>query len=406
MTLNELQKKAISLALSGKNVFITGSAGTGKSFLIRLLNRHLPKAVLCSTTGIGATLIGGQTLHSALEIKLCKDPVAKMVTNPSILRAFKKLSILIIDEISMLSDEIFEKINEVAKIAKENDLPFGGVQLIFSGDFLQLPPVEGRFVFHSEAWKEMNFHVIELTEIMRQNDPSFILHLQNIRKGILTDETKAFFEGRTLEQQKEQLRASAIRPTVIFSHKANVEKFNQTKIQKLLETEKEYKYKCQYFNARGSPIEEKSSHVSNEISLCVGAQVILIANIAVKKGLANGSRGVIREFQGGFPVVEFMNGIKQQIGNYTWEVHKNGKLVFTYRQIPLILGWAITIHKSQGMTLDCAAIDISNCFENGQAYVAMSRARTIESLFLIRVDWSKIHTSADALKFYKSSNDI
>lgn len=403
MELNDLQKKAITCALRGKNVFITGSAGTGKSLVIRLLYKHLQIATLCSTTGIGATIIGGQTLHSALCIGLGKDTAEKMILNPRTVAAFAKLQILIIDEISMLSDSLFDKLNAVAKIAKKNDNPFGGIQLIVSGDFLQLPPVEGQFIFKSKSWNEMNFENIELKTIMRQNQPEFIEHLQNLRIGVVSDETRAFFEQRLLTQElKEEIKKGRIYPTIIYSHKSDAERYNDLQLKKL-QQEKTYEYTCKYYDSKGRAINiKKELQVPHKLTLCEKAQIILVANLDVQRGLVNGSRGFISSFKDGLPVVTFSNNITMQIKPYTWEVKKNNQLEFTYRHIPIILGWAITIHKSQGMTLDYAALDVSRCFEDGQVYVAMSRARSLESLYILNINWSKVRASESAIEFYKN----
>ncbi len=403
---NTLQKQAVKLALAGKNVFITGSAGTGKSFVIQHLTRMLKGSLLCSTTGIGASIIGGQTLHAALGIGLCAESVDVMAKSKRIRNRFKNLEVLIVDEVSMLTLTTFEKLCELARRIRGNELPFGGIQLIFSGDFLQLPPVKDRFVFESPEWERLGLHVIEFTEVIRQQDMEFVQHLQRIRRGIVESATESYFEGRILNDSlREVIKKNKIKPTILFSHRADVAGFNNDKLAGLLakgRQPREYKLiHSLCADSRRPPVVD----VPELTTLCIGAQVILLANLEVEKGLVNGARGIVVRFDDGLPVVEFMGGQTRTIRWYKWETVRDGQVVHRYSQIPLLLGWAITIHKSQGMTLDNVVLDISKCFENGQAYVALSRARSLEGLFLMDVCWKRISASAKALKFYNFIED-
>ena len=396
--MNVLQQKAIDMALSGKNVFITGSAGTGKSFAIKHLHTKLRKSTLCSTTGIGAEIIGGSTIHSALGIRLCQETLLKMMANPYITRCFKKISILIIDEISMLSYGTFEIISKLAKAARQSQLPFGGIQLIISGDFLQLPPVKERFIFESLMWGELGLETIELKEIIRQSNPEFVEHLQLIRKGIVSASTQEYLLRRVITPELLlEIKRSKMHPTILFSHTADVSSFNSSKMTKLLKTQKPVEYTTIVFNPRKLRV-----HVPDKLILCTGAQVILTANMDVSRGLVNGSRGVIKYFLNSTPVVEFKNGITCEVYMADREICKDSIFQYKYSYMPLLLGWAITIHKSQGMSIDMMAIDISKCFEYGQAYVALSRAKSIENLYLFKLDISKIKASPDALEFYET----
>lgn len=398
---NALQRLAVEEAMKGKNIFITGSAGTGKSFVIRYLHSIMADSLLCSTTGIGATIIGGQTIHSALGIGLCTNSVEDMATDQRIRCKFTKLKVLILDEVSMLSMKTFEKLCKLARTIRGNDLPFGGVQIIFSGDFLQLPPVKDRFVFESPEWERLNLQIIELVDVVRQKDNKFVKHLQLVRKGEISPETKKYFESRIIDESlKQVIRKNKIKPTILLSHISNVDRFNTFELEKLLSRGRiPYEYKLTHIMCPDKwrpPVVE----VPDLIKLCIGAQVILRVNLDVSAGLVNGARGVIIKFEKKCPVVEFMSGHVRTIRKHIWETTRNDLVIHRYSQIPLLLGWAITIHKSQGMTLDNVILDISKCFENGQAYVALSRVSTIEGLFLMDVCWKNLTASAKALEFY------
>lgn len=399
-----MQQKAIELALSGKNVFITGSAGTGKSHVIKHIHQ-LIRSTLCSTTGIGAAIIGGSTLHNVLGIRLCNETLLKMMSDPYITKCFRSISVLIIDEISMLSLSTFETICKLAMAARKSNLPFGGIQLLVSGDFLQLPPVKDRFIFESPLWKELGFQVLELKDIIRQKNTEFIDHLQLIRKGLVNRETVDFLQRRVINAHlMAEIKSTKLHPTILFSHMEDVDRFNSLKMSKLLLTEKEHEYDCKFYSPGGGEISPKKSHAPACLQLCIGAQVILTVNKDVKKGLVNGSRGIIKDFVEGTPLVEFKNGTTRLIERHEWEVKKNSVVQYKYSQIPLLLGWALTIHRSQGMSIDMMAIDISKCFEYGQAYVALSRAKFVENLYIFKLDISKIRASPTALGFYEALN--
>jgi ATP-dependent DNA helicase PIF1 len=405
VNMNELQRKVVDLAKKNKNIFITGSAGTGKSYVVKYLHKYFEDSALCSTTGIGATIIGGQTLHSLLYLGLGTSTKMWYMSNSMTMNALRKLEIIILDEVSMLSDSLFKTLNELAKVAKKNDKPFGGIQLIFSGDFLQLPPVQAGFIFKTATWKECDFEVVELREIIRQSDVVFASHLQKIRIGVVTEEAKLFFDARKIDDDTNtEAKNSPFKPTILLSHVRSVDKYNDMMLQQL-------KHKKKYEFVRTVKKTDNTVtvpiHVPEKISLMQDAQVILTANLDIAGGLVNGSRGFITGFTSeGLPIVNFVNGVTQVIDRHTWKYKKNNRVICSYTQIPLLFGWAITIHKSQGMSLDLVAIDISKCFDDGQAYVALSRARTIEGLFLLNVDWTRIRANRDALNFYSKISEM
>lgn len=404
--MNPDQKEAVQAVLSGQNVFITGCAGTGKTFLLREMIKIVPGITITCTTGIGATLltsngVHAKTLHSTLGIGLGDKSVELMMERAGrkIKAAFRKIKILVIDEVSMMGASLFNKIEELGRITRESAQPFGGIQVICSGDFLQLPPVKDSFVFQSRAWAFCNFVTAHLTEIMRQSDSAFITHLQNIRIGELPADTRAFFEARLVKEKED----TTLIPTRLESTRSDVDRINQEEFKKIAVGEiNEYEYEIKKF-AQGFDVDMEGMNIPKTLRLCVGAQVLVTANISPEYGLVNGTRGVvIRLEEYGLPVIQCRNGDKYRIDDYLWEINDSeGTKLAEIRQIPLILGWAVTIHKSQGMTLDYATVNLSKIFMPGQAYVALSRLKNIEGLVLTeRVDWGKVRASPEALKFY------
>lgn len=406
------QKIAYDLMKSGKNVFITGPGGSGKSFLIsKFMKDNLFKKIgITSTTGTSAILIGGSTIHSFAGIGLGTKSVVALVTGirrrPFVLKRWKELDTLIIDEVSMLTPELFDKLNEIAKITRRCDEPFGGLQLILTGDFLQLPCVNSDdFCFNSQAWKECVDNEVYLDKIIRQTDPLFQKCLCNIRLGIVTDEDKKLLNSRvgaTIEN-------TDIKPTQFYSTNAQVNRVNNMELDILAEEGVEflsYQMKTEVMNVRTPQfvIDKciKNCIAEPNLDLCVGAQVMLNFNVNTAEKLVNGSRGVIIRFEDDMPVVKFMDGREICISYNVWDIEEGGNFIMNIKQIPLRVAYAITIHKSQGMSVDCMKLDLSNIFENGQAYVALSRVRNIEGLVIDKIAYNKIKAHPRALEYYKN----
>jgi len=413
----EKQQIAFDAILSGKNIFLTGAGGTGKSLIIKTFKKvcgPTKRIAITSTTGISALLIGGTTLHSYLGIGLGTGSIetleANILKKSWLKKRWNDVEVLVIDEISMLSPELFDKIQLLArKIRKKHaDKPFGGIQLVLTGDFLQLPVVKNTdFCFEAESWESCIDEIVYLTEIVRQTDPDFQDCLNNLRFGIITDSVRKLLESRVDVVLENDI---GIKPTKIFTTNADVDKINGLELNKLNGEDVEYyQYDMSfYFYGFHKDVEYltekygKDCSVNPRIQLCKGCQVMLAYNIDLPAGLANGSRGVVIDFVEDLPLVKFMNGQERIIDYNIWEVACGDTPLLRITQIPLKLAWATTVHKSQGSTLDYAEIDLSNVFEYGQTYVALSRVKSKEGLKISNLVFETIKASPKAKKFYKS----
>lgn len=427
-SLNEGQRAAYDAVMRGSNVFITGPGGTGKSFLINaLLETTERKVAITALTGCAALLLGkkAKTLHSWAGIGLGRDDVDTLVktikrkTWAKPLRNWLQTATLIIDEVSMMTPELFEKLDAVGRRIRGSNRPFGGIQLVLVGDFFQLPPVMEKtaFLFQSRIWEDTLDEVIELREIVRQKDPKFQELLNAMRKGRLSPEHLGMLQARMdLPWCDEE-----IRPTLLFSRRAEVNMINQSNLDALEGDKYEYTVRMHYdldvaTSKRSNVNDETVKRIigsydndapyDTELTIRVGAQVMLIYNLDPAEGLVNGSRGVIKRMivppEGGeaVPVVLFKNGEEVAIGRASWPIDD---LVGIRRsQIPLRLAYACTIHKAQGSTLDSALIDIGpNVFEFGQAYVALSRAKSLDSLYVWALDPRGIKAHPAVIAFYE-----
>jgi ATP-dependent DNA helicase PIF1 len=425
------QLKAYNLMISGHNVFITGGGGVGKSHIINLFRQKNPDRVIgvTSTTGISAILIGGTTLHSYLGIGLGKEDVqflARKIRRSKLkIRRWKTLQTLIIDEISMLSPDLFDKLEEIARILRKTSKPFGGIQLILSGDFLQLPCVNTElFCFEAKTWDKCVTHTVYLKQLIRQSDIEFQNCLNAIRIGKIEDKHKAYLEERIGKSLKND---AGIEPTILFPKNSLVDIMNNKMLQKQTETQREV---CEYemitdkldilhSQLPGYSYEEyrdflhevdkeierilKEILIPPKLHLCIGCQVMLTYNLDIDAGLVNGSKGKVVDInEDGIPIVRFKNGNELTIDFYTWEFTKEDIPFFHITQIPLKLAYSFSIHKSQGSTLDLVEVDLSDIFEYGMAYVALSRVKDIEGLTIKNINWSKIKAHPKAVEYYES----
>lgn len=385
------QKTALDILKSGKNVFITGSAGTGKTYLLNLYTQYLKERrvypTIVAPTGIAASHLGGQTIHSffALGIRDSIDEgyVDFLLDKKYLQTRFSKLKLLIIDEVSMISPEIFSSMDLILRGFKGTDAPFGGVQVIISGDFFQLPPVskvakDKRFAWQSESWRALDLHTCYLEEKFRQDDDKLIQILDDIRAGTISANSETLLASR---HEKELTLAT---PTKLYTHNMDVDRINLEELNKLDGEAKHFV--CEHKGSQKN-IEKifKSSLVLEELVLKKGAVVIFIKNNS-EEGYVNGTTGIVQSFSpiDKMPIVITTGGKKIKLDLEDWSLENDsGKVTATISQVPLRLAWAITIHKSQGMTLDAAEIDLSKTFETGQGYVALSRIRNIEGLRLM-----------------------
>jgi ATP-dependent DNA helicase PIF1 len=439
MQLSIEQQIAFDKYIKGNNIFITGPGGCGKSELIRMIYKHAYSHCkdihVTALTGCASILLNckAKTLHSWAGIGLgnssIENLILKIKKNNFLKSLWKQTDILVVDEVSMLSLKLFNMLNEIGKAVRRNPKPFGGIQLIFSGDFYQLPPVGDnsepdtqRFCFESDQWNAV-FHrdcQIELKKIFRQTDEIYSTILNQIREGKIKRRSIDLllqYVGRDFAPNL------VAKPTKIYPTKNKVEQINIMRMSALNNDEKEYEIKY-LKDLEMSKVEKEirskySDHdiqieldflTSNlmcekDIKLKIGAQVMCIVNIKSEKGdilICNGSQGIIKEFcEYNLPKVKFNNGIEMTMVRHIWESDKIPGIGVS--QIPLILSWALTIHKSQGATLDAAEIDVgSGIFECGQTYVALSRVKSLDGLYLTSFDVKKIRINKKVKEYYES----
>jgi ATP-dependent DNA helicase PIF1 len=431
--MNAAQQAAFNAIEVGKSIFLTGPGGTGKSYLLNQLSLRSTKEVsLTAMTGCAALLLNSKakTLHSWAGVGLGTDVVPLLVSKIRKSRRaalrWLKTDILVIDEVSMMTPDLFEKLDEVGRKVRRNELlPFGGLQIVLVGDFFQLPPISTQtFVFESPLWNKLALETHELTEIVRQKDPVFQTILNEARRGELSKASVRLLRKRMSLDYK----SLTLQPTMLFTRRVEVDQINARELKKLT-TERHVFKATTVFNpsANTAGLTVTSPEVQTavqkldgnaaytpELVLAVGAQVMLLFNMNHEAGLVNGSRGVIVDFkklepkeddkalkrdETLMPVVEFKSGDRRIIEYNTWEVQDFPGVL--RKQIPLKLAYAVTIHKAQGATLDCALIDVGDrTFEYGQAYVALSRCKDIESLYIHDLDPEAFRANPKVKAFY------
>lgn len=409
--LSNEQEITVKKFQEGKNIFISGPGGCGKSFIIKhLCSLNSGKNIsVCAMTGCAAILLEkAKTLHSFAGINLAKgsnsDIIEKIKKKRNIVRNWKTVDCLIIDEVSMLSKQILELLNDLAKTIRKNNKIMGGIQVIFSGDFYQLPPVSGDpFCFESDLWNEIftpDCHII-YDKIFRQNDTTFQNILNQIRVGKLNENNKKILQNLS---QKPNLKGVELYPI-----KALVNNINKIQYSKLDNNE----YSFSIIKNINCSEKIKSFELENEINNLIrssgweetiyfkqGSIVMCTSNIDITKGICNGSQGEILNFYNGLPCVKFYNG---QIRVINRQIIKSDIYDdVSISQIPLILSWATTIHKIQGSTLENAIIDIgNNIFTYGQTYVALSRLKSFDGLSIKNFSPEKIKVNPIVSKFYQ-----
>jgi hypothetical protein len=385
-----LQSEALDILKMGHNVFLTGAAGSGKTHTLRayisyLHEHHIPVAITAST-GIAATHIGGMTIHSwsglGIKDRLTPYDLELLKEKRQLWKRYQETEVLIIDEISMLHHFRFDLLNTLAQTFRGNTLPFGGMQIVMCGDFFQLPPVSrigeppAYFAYRSNIWHQMQLKICYLSEQHRQHDDRYVSLLNDIRRNDITEET--------LECLRERYKKSIdldIEPTRLSTHNENVDSINHVELSKIKGTEKRFtmltKGKAQLVETL-----KKSCLAPEELVVKESARVMFVKNNP-DKGYANGTLGIIESFTDeGDPVVRTAQGKRIEAIRESWMVEEDGKMKAELSQYPLRLAWAITIHKSQGMSLDAAEIDLSRSFAPGMGYVALSRVRSLAGLSL------------------------
>lgn len=408
------KKDVLQHLAAGSNIFITGCAGTGKSFLLKLIKEVYDPYGLAVTasTGIAAVQIGAVTLHSWAGIGMGDQPVEKIFQHLDSFKGAKQRNqmraakMLAIDEISMVSAEIFELLDQVLRYVRRNNSPFGGIQLILLGDFLQLPPIsrEGnsRFCFETDVWQQLDIKTCMLKQVFRQQEQKFVSLLNNMRFGKVTPEDIEMLKSR-MNLDYSQLQ---IRPTIITTHNSLAEQANIAELNAINAKVVSF---TQETGGQDNRVEflQKYCLAPIRLDLKVGAQVMMIRNQYIKHGVSNGSIGVVRGFSmKGWPEVEFENNVVLKIQPSTWEyIEMDPKTLQPdtkayIRQLPLIYAWSITVHKSQGMSIDSILCDLGRLFEHGQGYVALSRAKSLSGLYMKSFDFSRVRFSQKAVEFY------
>lgn len=447
--LSQEQRKVLSMVVDeGKNVFFTGSAGTGKSVLLREIIRELrrkhsksPDAVaVTASTGIAACNIGGVTIHSFAGIGLGKEPVAQLVSkirkNRKATGRWSRTQVLIIDEISMVDPALLDKLEEIARVLRKKPKPFGGIQIVITGDFFQLPPVNPggsvTFAFDAQCWEHVVQHKVNLTQVFRQKDSSFVTMLNEMRFGTLSQKTIEAFKRLERVPQYD----GDIVPTELFPMRNEVDAANAQRLNALQAESQTYRAQ----DGGSLQAEARDRVLQSSIALPVlsvkkGAQVMLIKNI--DETLVNGSIGKVVDFvdemeharlvgdlesheqmtserEKGtrmpgrkWPLVRFHvpgGGTRDYLAMpETWKTElPDGEIQASRTQVPLILAWAMSIHKSQGQTLPCCKINLNRVFEKGQAYVALSRATSIEGLQVLGFQASKVMAHPRVIEWSKS----
>lgn len=408
------QQECYNAVKQGNNLFITARAGSGKSFLINYIINNIKKPIiLCASTGISATIIGGRTLHSQFLINTdfnIEESIEKIKASKNRYDKIKKGKLFIIDEISMVSNKLLDFIDKICQIIRENNKPFGGLQILFCGDFLQLPPVfngidkDSSYCIYSKAWKDANIKTFLLTTNHRQNiDSDFYDMLTRIRYNCINSKTIELLKKRELEPNDKVIR--------LYSTNNEVDNYNDSMFEKL-DKKTTHRY---YMKIDGdqSIVNNfiKNSLFEQILELRQNARVMLLINKEVdNQYFCNGSLGTVIGFIGDLPIVKFDNGKTLTIQKYIMQQFErnyndngeivNGRELLYMEQIPLKLAYAISIHKSQGQTFDNVYVDCSKIFTFGQVYVALSRAKSLNGLFIKGFNVNKSRCEPKMVEWY------
>lgn len=400
-----------------KNTLLLGPGGCGKTYSLRKVFSYFESKRVCfitATTGVAAHNIcrEASTLHSWAGVGIAQGTpdqvLSKVMAKKDRVMRWKKTEVLIIDEISMLGKDFFEKLDYIAKTLVNPNKPFGGITIVASGDFLQLPPVNDDFVFNSQAWTDMNFTRVKFEEPKRFDDLRWFHTLRRIRIGNVIEEDDELLQSRlkAWTENKDEILANDVKPTILYCKRVNVESYNKRQLDRIEDDEivfESYDYIESKKNRKLPPItlfkKSLDELIPENISLKVGAQVMVRRNFPLDKSLVNGTRGVVTEIHDSSVMVKIKTGEIKCIPMVEFEINLNDLRVVR-TQIPLTLAWATTIHKSQGLTLDIALCDIGpSVFAEGQAYVALSRVKNIDGLFLKAYDKKAIFANEESLKY-------
>ncbi|MBN1778921.1 MAG: AAA family ATPase [Candidatus Buchananbacteria bacterium] len=406
------QAEAEEILKMGHNVLLTGPAGCGKTFLlnryIKYLKDHGIDVGVTASTGLAASHLNGRTIHSWSGINVAKSitdlNMKKLLKNNRLRSRVRAAKVLVIDEVSMLSATQLDLINYVCQAFKQDIRPFGNLQIVLCGDFFQLPPIgrgdsaDSRFVTESIVWPQMDLKICYLEEQHRQQDGEFLEILENIRAA---RSSPKIFE--TLQRRLNEPLKTKIRPTKLYTHKADVGAENDVELNKLPGQSETYLMNSNGPSRLVKSLKESYCLAAETLVLKKGAVVMFVKN-NFERGYINGNLGKVVDFDFAtrLPIVETFNGQRILAEPESWGVEEGDKIIASVCQVPLRLAWAITVHKSQGMTLDCAEIDLSKSFAFGMGYVAMSRVRSFAAMKLIGLNKLALQVDKKVVAFDKT----
>lgn len=382
------------------------SHNCGKTHLIKTMISYMKSQkisyALTASTGVAALLIGGTTIHSLLKLGIgnrdIKSICESIMGNNKTYRLLRNLQVLIIDEISMIDNVLFSKIGKVLSVIQGINKPFGNIQVVACGDFLQLKPVENTYCFHSKAWEMLNLEIIHLNKQMRQTDIELENILQEIRYGNISDNAYSKLKSR-VDTLKNEYSIDEMRPTILYSRNIDVDSINKKELEKLIShTKSDIKFYGIEKVTKKTLYESETK--TKEIGLSIGCQVMVTYNVNLEKGIVNGTRGVVVKLEDENVLIKTKDNKIHIIPYITYDDEKSGEVMYKY--MPIKLAYATTIHKSQGQTLDYIAIDLGqSIFAPSQSYVALSRAKTLDSIIVLNLDKSSFHVNQEAINFYK-----
>ncbi len=384
------QAQALTILKTGANVFLTGEPGSGKTHVTRTfisyLREHGIEPAITASTGIAATHINGMTIHawSGIGVRNTLDAydLDALSTKEYLVRRINNAKVLIIDEVSMLSSQTLSMVDVVCRTLRGVPEAFGGLQVVLVGDFFQLPPISkfgdvAQFAYQSPSWKNLKLITCYLTEQHRQDDAGLLSLLSAIRSNSLED-----FHHEELQSRTNSKKKVTDATTQLFTKNVSVDSLNDEKLSSLIGKEEVFTMDSK---GRAALVEGlKKGCLSPEILRLKKDAVVMCTKNNLQAGFANGTLGVVVDFERGtrYPIIKTHNGARITIPNMEWVLEEDGKVKASISQIPLRLAWAITVHKSQGMSLDAASMDLSDVFEYGQGYVALSRVRTFAGITL------------------------
>ena len=414
------QDEALTILKTGANVFLTGEPGAGKTFTINtyvayLREREIEPAITAST-GIAATHIGGMTIHSwsGIGIKEMLTPydLDKIAASEYLHRRIQKTKVLIIDEISMLRADTLDMVDMVCREIKQNGEPFGGIQVVLVGDFFQLPPIQKRqveqkqmglleekvnhFAYESNAWARLRPVICYITEQHRQDDAIFLALLKALRSDSIEEVHLEQIKSRFMDHEDFPEEIKNI--TKLFSHNQDVDRFNDQELFKIKEEDRKFTMDSEGSLSLVTAL--KKGCLSPETLILKKDAVVMCTKNNQKEHFVNGTLGTVIDFEeySGNPIIKTRSGRNIIIEPMDWSVEENGKIKASITQIPLRLAWAITVHKSQGMSMDAAVMDLSSVFEYGQGYVALSRVKRLDGLYLLGMNEHALKVHPEVLE--------